>query len=115
MGVIPASESRRSNSWRLGTAGFLERGTDAAGNPITGEGFIQLPNVTIQQLETTVNVPDGGTLLLGGQKLAGEVEREMGVPLLSKIPIINRAFFSPHMPLTTKSTAISLFEQLVME
>jgi type II secretory pathway component GspD/PulD (secretin) len=66
--------------------------TDAAGNPLTGTGFIQLPNVTVQRLETTVDVPDGGTLLLGGQRLSGEVEREMGVPLLNKIPIIKRAF-----------------------
>ena len=53
---------------------------------------IQLPNVTQQRLETTVSVPDGGTLLLGGQKLAFQMEREQGVPLLSKIPIINRLF-----------------------
>ena len=59
---------------------------------ITGEGFIQLPNVTIQRLETTVSVPDGGTLLLGGQRISGEVEREIGVPLLNKIPILNRLF-----------------------
>jgi type II secretory pathway component GspD/PulD (secretin) len=37
-------------------------------------------------------VPDGGTLLIGGQKLSGEVEREMGVPVISKIPVVNRAF-----------------------
>ncbi|KKK76259.1 hypothetical protein LCGC14_2865470, partial [marine sediment metagenome] len=60
--------------------------------PETGEGFIQLPEIQTQQLECTVSVPDGGTLLLGGQKLAGEREREMGVPILSKIPILNRAF-----------------------
>ena len=55
-------------------------------------GRFELPTMSVQRLETTVSVPDGGTLLLGGQKLAGEVEREMGVPLLNKIPIINRAF-----------------------
>ncbi len=65
---------------------------DDAGQPLTGEGFIQLPNITVQRLETTVSVPDGGTLLLGGQRTAGEVEREMGVPILNKIPIINRLF-----------------------
>ncbi len=54
--------------------------------------FIGLPVVTLQNIETTVSVPDGGTLLIGGQKLTGEVEREMGVPVLSKLPIINRAF-----------------------
>jgi general secretion pathway protein D len=66
--------------------------TDAQGNPLTGEGFIQLPNVSIQEVQTTVSVPDGGTLLLGGQTLSTEVDREMGVPLLNKIPVISRAF-----------------------
>jgi type II secretory pathway component GspD/PulD (secretin) len=37
---------------------------------------IQLPTVTVQDLQTTVSVPDGGTLLLGGQKAAGEVEQD---------------------------------------
>jgi type II secretory pathway component GspD/PulD (secretin) len=39
-----------------------------------------------------VSVPDGGTLLLGGQKLAGEVNKESGVPGLSKTPILGRLF-----------------------
>jgi type II secretory pathway component GspD/PulD (secretin) len=37
-------------------------------------------------------VPDGGTLLLGGQTVTTETEKETGVPVLSKIPIIGRAF-----------------------
>ncbi len=49
-----------------------------------------VPQIESQVIETTVSVPDGGTLLLGGQK--GGVEREMGVPILSKIPILNRSF-----------------------
>ena len=65
---------------------------DADGNPIPGSGQLQLPNVTLQEVKTTVTVPDGGTLLLGGTRLAGEVEREMGVPILAKIPVLNRAF-----------------------
>ncbi len=55
-------------------------------------GFVQLPDVQLTQVATTVSVPDGGTLLLGGQRLAGEVEVEAGVPILSKIPLINRLF-----------------------
>ena len=39
-----------------------------------------------------MSVPDGGTLLLGGQKVSVEVEREAGVPILSKIPFIGRLF-----------------------
>jgi general secretion pathway protein D len=41
---------------------------------------------------TRVSVPDGGTLLLGGQKITAEVEKEAGVPVLSKLPIVGRAF-----------------------
>jgi general secretion pathway protein D len=66
--------------------------TDSNGTPLTGTGFIQLPNVTIQDIRTQVSIPDGGTLLLGGQRASGELEREKGVPLLSKIPIIDRLF-----------------------
>lgn len=74
--------------------GFTEYqgAVDQQGNPIPGSGQVQLPNVTIQRVETTVTVPDGGTLLIGGTRLAGEAEREMGVPILAKIPVLNRMF-----------------------
>ncbi|NNM84790.1 MAG: hypothetical protein HKL96_03415 [Phycisphaerales bacterium] len=55
-------------------------------------GFVQLPKISLTQVATTVSVPDGGTLLIGGQRLVGEVEVESGVPVLSKIPLINRLF-----------------------
>jgi general secretion pathway protein D len=43
-------------------------------------------------VKTTVSVPDGGTLLLGGQTVAGETEREIGAPVLSQIPLLRRLF-----------------------
>ena len=57
-------------------------------------GTIQEPELQITQVRNTVSVPDGGTLLLGGQTLAGEIEREIGVPILSKIPVLKRLFTS---------------------
>lgn len=62
--------------------------------PGGGGLFVQLPNITRQVVRTTVSVPDGGTLLIGGQKLAGEIEVEGGVPVLSKIPILKRFYNS---------------------
>lgn len=53
---------------------------------------IQQPQIVRQSVNTTVTVPDGGTLMIGGRKLAGKSEREQGVPLLSKVPILSRAF-----------------------
>lgn len=41
---------------------------------------------------TTVNVPDGGTVLLGGFKFLAEERTEYGPPILSKIPYLSRLF-----------------------
>ncbi len=62
---------------------------------ITGAGSnytIQFPQTEASQVRTRVSVPDGGTLLLGGQKLGAELDKEAGVPVLSKIPFLGRAF-----------------------
>jgi len=53
---------------------------------------VTVPETETSSVMTRVNVPDGGTLLLGGQKITAEVEKESGVPILSKIPIIGRLF-----------------------
>ncbi|MBA7602381.1 Type 3 secretion system secretin [subsurface metagenome] len=53
---------------------------------------VQLPETETSTVMTRVSIPDGGTLLLGGQKITEEVEREAGVPVLSKIPVIGRLF-----------------------
>jgi type II secretory pathway component GspD/PulD (secretin) len=57
-----------------------------------GGAFVQLPKVASTEVSTMVSIPDGGTLLIGGQKLVGEAEVEVGVPVLSKIPGLNRLF-----------------------
>jgi type II secretory pathway component GspD/PulD (secretin) len=65
-------------------------GGTAATSLISGTLF--LPTQFITQVRTSCSVPDGATLLLGGQSLAGEAEREQGVPVLSKIPFLKRLF-----------------------
>ncbi|MBI5725636.1 MAG: PDZ domain-containing protein [Planctomycetes bacterium] len=54
--------------------------------PVKSATGIDLPTVTIKEIETTVSIPDGGTLLLGGsgRGRASEVEREMSVPTTQK-------------------------------
>jgi len=56
------------------------------------DAFIQLPNTQSQVIRTTVSVPDGGTLLIGGMKTTQEIEAEAGVPVLSKIPVLKRLY-----------------------
>lgn len=54
--------------------------------------FFQQPAFTTISIATTVNVPDGGTVLLGGLKTMSEARNEFGPPILSKIPYLNRLF-----------------------
>ncbi|MCP4594769.1 MAG: hypothetical protein GY842_28895 [bacterium] len=63
-----------------------------AAGTAAGGGFIQLPTTQSQVIRTTVKVPDGGTLLIGGMKTTEEVEVEAGVPVLSKIPVLKRLY-----------------------
>ena len=53
----------------------------------------QLPELRKETVNTTVMVPDGGTLLLAGMKFAEEQTLESGVPILADIPILS-FFFS---------------------
>ncbi|MCE9546448.1 MAG: hypothetical protein K8T25_13155 [Planctomycetia bacterium] len=53
---------------------------------------VQLPTFIFTTVTTTVSVPDGGTVLLGGVKRLKEGRNEFGVPILSKIPYIDRLF-----------------------
>jgi general secretion pathway protein D len=83
-----------------GAASIPSSAGGGLGTIVTGIGAatIEEPVIQTTQVRTTVSVPDGGTLLLGGQTIAGEIEREAGVPILSKIPFLKRLF-------TNRSTA----------
>ncbi len=60
--------------------------TSLAGStlPVT----VQLPNLTVTNFSTTVKVPDGGTVLLGGLRQVLTKERRAEVPLLAQLPLI---------------------------
>lgn len=79
----------------------------------SAQSFIQIPTVTVTRVQTTVTVPDQGTILLGGQRLVSEVEVETGVPVLSKIPILNR-FFSNRIQSKEESTLLILVKPTVL-
>ena len=53
---------------------------------------VQLPTFAFTTVTTTVSVPDGGTVLLGGIKRLREGRSEQGIPILSKVPYISRLF-----------------------
>ena len=75
-------------------------------NSASVQSFIQLPVVTVTRVQTTVTVPDQGTILLGGQRLTTEAEVETGVPAPSE------TLMSRLLPLTTLASAMTLIPQL---
>lgn len=98
--------------------GFAQQAVSAiaGGQLVTSsdtQSFIQLPTVTVTRVQTTVTVPDQGTVLLGGQRLVNETEVETGVPVLSKIPIINR-FFSNRIQAREEQTLLILIKPTIL-
>ena len=77
--------------------------------------YIELPVVGIQDFKTTVSVPDGGTLLLGGTKELTEQEVETGVPFLSKIPILKRLFNNRGSIRTNKNLLILMRPKILLQ
>jgi len=53
---------------------------------------IQLPEVEYQRVRTSIPMPDGGTVLLGGLKISDKQEKASGVPFLNKIPLVSFFF-----------------------
>jgi type II secretory pathway component GspD/PulD (secretin) len=90
----------------VGGTGGTEGGT-------TATGTIQLPEIFVTRVQTGVTVPDKGTILLGGQRVTTEVDVETGVPVLSKIPIINR-FFTNTATAKEESTLLILMKPKIL-
>lgn len=61
----------------------------SVGQPVS----IQLPRLTLQKVRTTVIMPDGGTLLLGGMKMVQKQDFDSGIPVLKDLPGLS-FFFS---------------------
>ncbi|MCZ6574588.1 MAG: hypothetical protein O7C98_15630, partial [Planctomycetota bacterium] len=60
----------------------------ASQSPVT----IQLPEIDLQQAETTVRIPDGGSVLLGGLKDLKFTDKKSSTPILGDIPILSFLF-----------------------
>ena len=90
-------QNSTQSAGNVGGGGFGNGFGAIVGGFTAPAGTIQEPEVQITEVKTTVSVPDGGTLLLGGQTLTGEIERDSGVPILSKIPFLKRLFTNHSM------------------
>jgi general secretion pathway protein D len=76
---------------------------------------VQLPTFSFVTVTTTVSVPDGGTVLLGGIKRLNENRTERGLPILSKIPYINRLFKNVGIGRTTQSLMMMVTPRIIIQ
>ena len=85
------SSSSTTNSASFGPTDSTTGRANTSSNTTEGT-TVQLPTFAFVSVSTTVSVPDGGTVLLGGVKRLSEGRNEFGVPILNKIPYVNRLF-----------------------
>lgn len=77
--------------------------------------FVRLIDQETTSINTTVSIPDGGTVLMGGLKQVGEIEVEAGIPVLSKIPVLKRAFTNSTQVKDTQTLLILMKAMIVIQ
>ncbi|MBX3420491.1 MAG: general secretion pathway protein GspD [Pirellulaceae bacterium] len=75
---------------------------------------VQQPSFSSTNVSTTVSVPDGGTILLGGIKRMRESRIERGVPILSKIPYLNRLFKNTAIGRETSTLMLTVTPRIII-
>jgi general secretion pathway protein D len=104
-------------------------GDDRAGNQTSADmrsanrrRQIARSGITVQQpvtanfyVNTTVNCPDGGTVLLGGIKRMSEGRVEAGTPILNKIPYLQRLFSNVAIGRDTQSVMIMATPRIIIQ
>jgi Flp pilus assembly secretin CpaC len=86
----------------------------AVGQPIPFTQFLQQPAFSTVNVATSVNVPDGGTVLMGGLKRLSEGRNEFGPPILSKIPYLDRLFRNTAYGRETESLLMMVTPRIII-
>ncbi len=90
--------------------------TSSSNSTTTSNGTtVQLPTFSFVTVTTTVSVPDGGTVLLGGIKRLSEGRNEFGVPILNKLPYINRLFKNVGIGRETQSLMMMVTPRIIIQ
>ncbi len=92
-----------------------ERASKKKSSRNTSGVTIQLPILATLSVQTTVSVPDGGTILLGGIKRLEEGREEVGTPILNKIPYLNRLFMNTAIGRSTTSMMMMVTPRIVIQ
>jgi general secretion pathway protein D len=112
--TFTGSQTSQEGATSDGPLAALTRRT--AERSATREGTtVQLPTFSFVTVVTTVSVPDGGTVLLGGVKRLSEGRSEFGVPMLGKIPYVNRLFRNVGIGRETQSLMMMVTPRIIIQ
>ncbi len=95
------------------TLQIQQRNDDIVGSTVIGGDSI--PTIGTQTLGTTVMVPDGGTVLLGGLISENDSKSESGLPLFANLPFIGRVFGSTTDKLARKELLIFIQPKIIRD
>jgi general secretion pathway protein D len=107
-----------SSNTRTSSADGPEGATTSRNNSASASAeatTVQLPQFAFQTVTTTVSVPDGGTVLLGGIKRLTEERKEDGVPILNKLPYVNRLFNNISTGRVTSSLMMMVTPRIIIQ
>ncbi|MFN7805794.1 MAG: hypothetical protein ACK5TO_17380, partial [Planctomycetaceae bacterium] len=99
-----------------GIGGFGGQGGQGGGQGGGGlTDTLQQPSFQFTQLQPTVSVPDGGTVLLGGVKRLKEGRTMAGVPILNKIPYLSRLFKNTGVGRDAESVMLMVTPRIIIQ
>lgn len=91
-----------------------QQGQQGQGGLANTTATVQQPIIATISVQTSVSVPDGGTVLLGGIKRLREGRNMAGVPILNKIPYISRLFKNSGVGRETSSIMLMVTPRIVI-
>ncbi len=92
--------------------------TNAGNNVNIGGGSVnlpvELPNLEVRSINTTVTLPDNGTMLFSGLIIDHKIDSKSGIPLLSDLPIIGRFFSNNHKERLRRNLLVLINARVVL-
>jgi len=115
--TFEGSETTTENSSQQGNQEDPNDNSSSSSGATTARSgtTVQLPTYAFVTVTTTVSVPDGGTVLLGGIKRLSEGRNEAGVPILNKLPYVNRLFKNVGIGRETQSLMMMVTPRIIIQ
>jgi len=78
-------------------------------------GGVQVPTIETQELTTTVRVPNGSTIVLGGLITDDKTTDDAGIPYINKIPILGPLLGGHTNKIRTRSELVVMIQPIVVD